>query len=382
MMAWSLGRRETLSDPSRHLAAAVKRLKAPWAVLCDVCIETAQGRVALDYILVHPACGVAVIDAAETAVGGALAVDALRKFLKAGEFETFFPGYLPIVPLCGAAEAPTDLTQQLADAFANAPLLTIREDGWAAALATVVGSAEPGGTTLQATAPPSQDAPPNRPRPIAAPLAPPETTHTERAFGLYADPTIRVDTGADGRGRLRWMVGALAACTMLVAASLLWQHRLGADDSVASHRGWNIQPSATEALPPIASAAPPTHAPTASVTTPAPIVPTTNARVPNAAAALPEPSAASVPPLASGHVTPIPETTPPKPVEKPSRVIKPSPPLHRRVHDGEPKRSRREATHARRHPEPPQATKAISHTPIGNGPPIDLSDLPSLPPLR
>jgi hypothetical protein len=147
------------------LETALSRLDPEWAILAELRIDGPDDEVAADYVAIHPALGIALID-----VGSTKAVDPterLRTLLDAQKFAAIFPGNLPIVHL---AVRPADgalIGRRLDAAFAKAPQLTVRNPDWAAAVQDLL-------VPFDATAPEPAAAPASAAKPQPSPAATPE----------------------------------------------------------------------------------------------------------------------------------------------------------------------------------------------------------------
>jgi hypothetical protein len=122
------------------LDATLRRLGPQWTVIPSAQIDAAG---VFSVVLVHPACGVALLDPVQglaPAMIGKEAVARFRGFLEHRAFTTSYPGYLPIVALPTARLMSADPCVALIEAFANLPLLTIKDSRWADALIRLLRS--------------------------------------------------------------------------------------------------------------------------------------------------------------------------------------------------------------------------------------------------
>jgi hypothetical protein len=473
-MVWPRRRRDIDDKPWERLRTAVKAMRPPWTVLPEVQLAVGADRLVLDYILVHPACGVVLIDAADSPTAERernAALDLFRRFLDEGEFETFFPGYLPVVQLPCELHDGEGLPALIAEAFADAPLLTVKDRGWAGALVTVVEaavveaartnrrerSATPPQTQVEAFAAPPQErngahtatAPPasiRAERPVIAPGvrdAAPAGTAAPRAAAtparpsadprqrdpipslLHAEPEERV---APTRWRREhWMLVPLIAIGTIGLAALFWEPASRHPPTTVASAPVSAAPqdaapagAAPLAAPSAADAEPaPAQPPAASATIPVPAPPEASAPVAPAAiepppvaptaiepppAALtasvpapvpPEPKAAAVGPPSPAtashgaahqetpHVATKTAQWPPLPARKPHFAARPVAHASRTADVRQPVRESPPAS--RQHPRPSDAKRAPppqqrALTPRGEGPPIDVTDLPPLEP--
>jgi len=160
-----------------------------WHVLSHLRLGAPPDEALLDHVLIHPACGVALMSRADAAEDAEQIVALFRMSLERGEFETFFPGYLPVVFVPGVPRDIAGLQDALAHAFARAPRLSIHDHAWAESLAAVLDS--------------------------KAHLGAPEAD-----TGLHVDPALR-PTWSYGRTRLAWAVGSLLVIAMIALAIAL-----------------------------------------------------------------------------------------------------------------------------------------------------------------
>ena len=167
-----------LQDPvgrqRERLEAALITLGDDWVILTDLRIDAPPDRIAVDYLLLHPDHGAALVSfgAMRTTPGAdANVIDGFRRFLYGRGFDTFFPGYLPIVRLTIAGPEVALAGRMIVRAFGDIPRLTIRDREWAAAVETVLISTDP-----EASAPP----PPS----LAAPAPEPTDALVARVAAL------------------------------------------------------------------------------------------------------------------------------------------------------------------------------------------------------
>jgi hypothetical protein len=173
MLAWATRRREARSDARQSLAAALERLGPAWTVLS----EAQVGRFTFAHVLLHRSCGVVLIGAGEGTPGAAnAAIAGFRRFLSEGEFEAFFPGYLPVIHLPAELAASGDLAAVIVDSFAKQSLLSIRDESWAASLAGVIAGTD----TAAQPAPPSPERARDERRAAPAAPAPPAAEKKRR----------------------------------------------------------------------------------------------------------------------------------------------------------------------------------------------------------
>jgi hypothetical protein len=291
LIPWPSGRPAAHGGAPASLAAALQSLRPRWTVLTEARVADGADRFVIPYVLVHAACGVALLEPGRTARATRTNTQSairFRNFLDAGEFASFYPGYLPVVSLPIEQITSADPATVLVEAFANLPLLTIKDPGWADALVTVLKS----GTSL--------DDPPRRepiadkrsasiapitlaPEPASSPTAPstmpqegarPQENHraaiadgagsSTQPIHLRVDPALRREPGRQTRNVPLTIAGVLFMMVLAVAAMIVpWRARPTGND-VAT-----IAPSAAPAeqpqtLPPAAATLPPEPSPPVS----------------------------------------------------------------------------------------------------------------------
>ncbi|HUZ74206.1 MAG TPA: hypothetical protein VMU87_14585 [Stellaceae bacterium] len=345
-------------------------------------------RLILDHVLLHPSCGVVLIDSiADAAAGeaGNAIVDRFRRFLEDGEFETFFPGFLPVVRLSELPEQPAAWRSLLTEAFADAPLLTIKDGGWAAALTTVVASGGRRRDPRPTTGPQTERA--TKEQPAASFAVPPpaarEATPADMAFRLVADPAARPMPAQHRLGRSLWLAGPLVAVTV-VAAELSWfWHGEIADRATAPVRPATMDSQKITTLPPPAAPAvttraapPPASAPTIGAAGRRADIPATTPTSTPRAAGDEAPPMPQPPPVTAAQGEP-----PPIPAEKPAfNPIAVRSPARALLHEPAKRALRYESPRRPHRVRPSAIARDTDLTPLGSGPPIDARDLPPLEP--
>lgn len=384
-MARSGQRHDTGERARRRFDAALKGLGPPWIVLADVCLVTSTDRFVLDHVLVHPACGVVLIDDADRSAGhdNRDAIGCFQRFLDEGEFEIFFSGYLPVVRVSCAHDTSDHLPRVIADAFAHVPLLSIKDAGWANALATVMVSA--GRNRPEAFAPaasPAKGASKAAPNsaPMAAPVSAPMTAAAIELPPMPSAAAMRRDDGfhlsADPNARpvsLRqhvawpWMAGLVLVTGAAIAAAALWH-----GERLASRQFAAKQPAVSA---PIVGVAPRAAArpPSGSSRNASP------SKNRSGSAGIGASAVAAAPPLSA---TAAPPSPPPLAAEKPVLARRSTTPGLQPSQEIAGHLRRKEASrvpHARVHAPTPERARAAFLTPEGSGPPINARDLPPLP---
>src|SRR5579872_4329924 len=102
MMLKTAGLRDSGANHRARLESSLMTLGAEWTILADLRIDSAPDRIAVDYLLLHADYGVALLSVGALRTSAnvdALMIEAFRRFLHGRGFDTFFPGYLPIVRL-------------------------------------------------------------------------------------------------------------------------------------------------------------------------------------------------------------------------------------------------------------------------------------------
>src|SRR3954451_22545709 len=114
------------------LEEALAELDLDWTVLRDFSFGAPPDDVAIDYVAIHPAHGVALIDVAPGPVLDP--VGPFRRFLRHERFPQRFPGFLPAVHVVADQAGAQAIGQLLATAFAETEPPTIGDGRWPAAL--------------------------------------------------------------------------------------------------------------------------------------------------------------------------------------------------------------------------------------------------------
>jgi hypothetical protein len=147
------------------LEAALSRLDPQWVILAELRIDGPGDDVAADYVAIHPAHGVALVDVGAAKAGDQ--IERLRALLDGQKFATIFPGNLPIVHLAVRPADAALIGRRLDAAFAKAPQLTLRNADWAAAVQDLL-------VPIDATAPEPAAAPASVAKPPPTTAQPPE----------------------------------------------------------------------------------------------------------------------------------------------------------------------------------------------------------------
>jgi len=114
------------------LETALSRLDPEWAVLAELRIDGPSDDIAADYVAIHGAYGIALINASAASQNDP--IQRLRDLLERQKFATLFPGNLPIVNLTVRPADAALVARRIDAAFAKAPRLTVRNPDWAAAV--------------------------------------------------------------------------------------------------------------------------------------------------------------------------------------------------------------------------------------------------------
>src|SRR5258708_14631146 len=123
-------------EPQTALEVALARLDESWSILADLQIGP-KDEIAADYVALHPARGIAVIDLASNTRNDPR--DRLRRLLSDSQYFTFhYPGVLPVVRLVVEATDAATIADRLEAAFAEAPAITIAKGGWANAVSDML----------------------------------------------------------------------------------------------------------------------------------------------------------------------------------------------------------------------------------------------------
>src|SRR5258708_25504860 len=101
-MVRSVGWQGRNGNPRALLEAALMDFGPQWMMLADLRIDAPPDKVAVDYVLVHPDRGVALVNLAPgrgARQAGHAPADGFWRFLQGRGFDTFFPGHLPIAEI-------------------------------------------------------------------------------------------------------------------------------------------------------------------------------------------------------------------------------------------------------------------------------------------
>jgi hypothetical protein len=120
------------------LEAALAGLDLSWSVLGGLAFGAPPDEIAVDFVVLHPQRGIALIDAAPG--GGSDAAARFRALLAAERFDRRYPGWLPIIHLRLDAHGAAEIEDRLESTFARAPTLTVRDGRWVPALAELLTS--------------------------------------------------------------------------------------------------------------------------------------------------------------------------------------------------------------------------------------------------
>jgi hypothetical protein len=129
-----------VADSRVAIEEALVNLDSGWIVLADLQIGTPLDASAADYIVLHGARGIALVDIAPGRPEDP--VEPFRRFLDIEGFSGFFPGFLPIVRL--VVEPPDEaISSRLDEAFAVVGAPTIEDPEWAEAINTLLVAPAP-----------------------------------------------------------------------------------------------------------------------------------------------------------------------------------------------------------------------------------------------
>src|SRR5260221_1301527 len=129
-------------EPQTALEVALARFDESWSILADLQIGP-KDEIAADYVALHPARGIALIDLASNTRNDP--TDCLRRLLDRQNFTARFPGVLPVVRLVTEAADAATIADRLGAAFAGAPAITIAKSGWGNAASDIpIGRARGG----------------------------------------------------------------------------------------------------------------------------------------------------------------------------------------------------------------------------------------------
>jgi hypothetical protein len=122
-------------EPQTALEVALARLDESWSILADLQIGP-KDEIAADYVALHPARGIALIDLASNTRNDP--TDCLRRLLGRQNFTARFPGVLPVVRLVAEATDAATIADRLEAVFAEAPAITIAKSGWVNAASDIL----------------------------------------------------------------------------------------------------------------------------------------------------------------------------------------------------------------------------------------------------
>ena len=379
-----------LDEAQAALVQTLAELPEEWTLLRQRRI----GDAGADAVLVHPAVGVALIDLAPNAAGDARA--ALIAHLERERFFQYFPGELPVVAVSIAVEDLPAIGERLEASFAAAPALGIGDGDWADAVIELLLQPEDVAMTPTSSfaAPPPEPEPPMPQRSAAASSEP-------LPFTLRAEFPVAYE---EVRPRRPGRAAAIAVALLAIIGAGVAAWSLGGDQGGPSAEALREAQVQIPLTPPAATPAPAASAPTAKpVPPPLPASPTVMmaakpfaspppaAPKPTSVAALP-----AKPPVVMAAKTPAPL---PPAAPRPTRVAPlptmaaqaaPPPPGNHRAAKPRPRpevaASRKPQREARQQPD---ASQQLMQRQLDNGspgteqalaPPVDINDLPRLPP--
>lgn len=134
---------EPISEHRARMAleGAFGQLDQGWLILVDLRLNGPADATDADYVLLHPGCGIALIDVILSRTGDP--ARRLREFLENEGFSQEFPGTLPIVRLVLKPTETTSFRRRLDSAFAEGPPIAIANPDWVAALNDLLVPAAP-----------------------------------------------------------------------------------------------------------------------------------------------------------------------------------------------------------------------------------------------
>src|SRR5260221_9679647 len=110
-------------EPQTAFEVALTGLDESWLILADLKIDP-KDEIAADYVALHPARGIALIDLASNTRNDPRG--RLRRLLSDSQYFTFhYPGVLPVVRLVVEATDAATIADRLEAAFAEAPAIKI-----------------------------------------------------------------------------------------------------------------------------------------------------------------------------------------------------------------------------------------------------------------
>src|SRR5260221_1784572 len=122
-------------EPQTAFEVALTGLDESWLILAGLQIGP-KDEIAADYVALHPARGIALIDLASNTRNDP--TDYLRRLLNRQNFTARFPGVLPVVRLVAEAADAATIADRLEAVFAEAPAITIAKSGWVNAASDIL----------------------------------------------------------------------------------------------------------------------------------------------------------------------------------------------------------------------------------------------------
>src|SRR5690242_18142642 len=107
------------------LEKALAALDLRWSVFSDFSIGTPPDEVTVDFVVIHPERGVALVDLPQDA--SPRAVERFRELLDSERFDEIFPGTLPVVRVVVRPEDAARIEATLDRAFATAKRVGIAD---------------------------------------------------------------------------------------------------------------------------------------------------------------------------------------------------------------------------------------------------------------
>jgi len=125
---------------AKQLVAVLAGLEGPCGALRNELVVPSEGPPWVRYVLFHGGRGIALLDFAPA--HPSRGIKPLKAFLAEAGFAARYPGALPVVAVEISPETILDVGTLIAEAFAAAPLCTVRDAGWCDAVNRLLMTAE------------------------------------------------------------------------------------------------------------------------------------------------------------------------------------------------------------------------------------------------